>query len=106
MIVSSRASVKTNIKSCFLYVEEVKLHDEGNIKYLKMLNEGYTKTINFLENHTRIFDDKMSEIRENFNINNVRNCDSVYMYGILDANKEGLNYDLPSVKFEEAYLNI
>ena len=48
----------------------------------------------------------MSEIRENFNINNVRNCDSVYMYGILDANKEGLNYDLPSVKFEEAYLNL
>ena len=47
MIVSSRASVKTNIKCCFLYVEEVKLHDEDNIKYLKMLNEGYTKTINF-----------------------------------------------------------
>ena len=39
-------------------------------------------------------------------INNARNCDSVYMYGILDANKEVLNYDLPSVKFENAFLNI
>ena len=58
-----------------------------------MLDEGYSKSINFLENHTRIYDDKMSEINENFYINNVRNCDLVYMYGILDANKEGLNYD-------------
>ena len=71
-----------------------------------MLNDGYTKTINFLENHVRIFDNKMSDIKENFYINNIRNADSIYMYGILDANKEGLNYDLPSVKFEEAYLNI
>ena len=31
-----------------------------------MLGEGYTKSINFLENHTRIYDDKMSEINENF----------------------------------------
>ena len=28
------------------------------------------------------------------------------MHGVLDANKEGLNYDLPSVKFENAHLNI
>ena len=105
MVISSRTGIK-NIKSCFLYVKEVKLYEEDNIKYLKMLNEGYTKSINFLENHTRIFDGKMSEINENFYINNVRNCDSVYIYGILDANKEGLNYDLPSVKFENAYLNI
>ena len=90
----------------FLYVEEIRLHDEDNIKYLKMLNDGYTKSINSLENHTRIFNDKMSEIGENFYINKVRNADSVYMYGILDINKVGLNYDLPSVKFEEAYLNI
>ena len=25
----------------------------------------------------------------------------VYIYGILDANKTGLNYDMPSVKFNE-----
>ena len=105
MVISSRTGIKTNIKSCFLYVKEVKLY-EDNIKYLKMLNEGYTKSINFLENHTKIFNGKMSEINENFYINNIRNCDSVCMYGILDANKEGLKYDLPSVKFENAYLNI
>ena len=79
MVISSRTGIKINIKSCFLYVKEVKLCGEDNIKYLKMLNEGYTKTINFLENHTRIYDDKMTEINENFYINNVRNCDSVYM---------------------------
>ena len=30
----------------------------------------------------------------------------VYIYGILDTNKEGLKYYLPSVKFEKPYLNI
>ena len=28
------------------------------------------------------------------------------MYGILNTNKEGLKYDLPSVKFEKPHLNI
>ena len=64
------------------------------------------KTINFLENHTRIFDDKIYTVNENFYINNVRNADSVYIYGILDTNKEGFHFDLPSVKFEDIYLNI
>ena len=71
-----------------------------------MLNDGYTKNINFLEYHTRIFNDKMSEINENFYVNNVQNCDLVYMYGILNTNKEGLKYDLPSIKFEKPRLNI
>ena len=31
-----------------------------------MMNDGYTKSINLLENHVRIFNDKMSEIEENF----------------------------------------
>ena len=106
MIISLRTGIKTNIKSCCLYVEEVKLHDGDNNKYLEMLNDEYVKTINFLENHCRILNDKMSEIGENFYINNIRNADSIYMYGILDSNQVGLNYDLPSVKFEEAYLNI
>ena len=70
-----------------------------------MLNDGYVKSINFSESHTRISNDKMSTIGENFYINDIRNPDSVYMYGILDVNK-GHHYDLPSVKFEDAYLNI
>ena len=106
MIISSREGIETTIKSCHLVVKEVELYENDHIKYLKMLNDGYTKNINFLECHTRIFNDKMSEINENFYVNNVQNCDSVYMYGILNTNKEGLRYDLPSVKFEKPYLNI
>ena len=106
MIISSRENIETSIKSCYLFVKEVELFENDHIKYLKMLNDGYTKNIHFLECHTRIFNDKMSEINENFYVNNVQNCDSVYMYGILNTNKEGLRYDLPSVKFEKPYLNI
>ena len=106
IIISKRDNITTTIKSCFLYVEEVKLSDEDHIRYLKLLNDGYMKTINFLENHTRIFDAKITTINENFYINNVCNADSVYIYGILDTNKEGFHFDLPSVKFEDIYLNI
>ena len=106
IIISKRDDITTTIKSCYLYVEEIKLSDEDHIRYLKLLNNGYIKTINFLENHTQIFDDKMSTINKNFYINNVRNADSVYIYGILDSNKEGFHFDLPSVKFEDIYLNI
>ena len=80
IIISKRDNITTTIKSCFLYVEEVKLSDEDHIRYLKLLNDGYMKTINFLENHTRIFDDKITTINENFYINNVRNADSIYIY--------------------------
>ena len=106
IVVSKRANIKTSIKSCFLYVEEIKLSDEDQIKYLKLLNDGYIKSINFLENHTRIFNEKLSTANENFYINNVRNADSVYIYGILDSNKEGFHFDLLSVKFEDICLNI
>ena len=106
IIISKRDNITTSIKSCYLYVEEIKLSDEDHIRYLKLLNNGYTKSINFLENHTRTFDDKLTTINENFYINNVRNADSVYIYGILDSNKTGFHFDLPSVKFEDMYLNI
>ena len=105
MIISSRENIKTTIKSCYLFVKEVTFYENDHIKYLKMLNDGYSKTINFLECHTIIFNNKMSEINENFYVNNVQNCDSVYMYGILNTNKEGLKYELSSVKFEKPHLN-
>ena len=38
------------------------------------------------------------KLTKNFYINNIRNADCVYIYGILDASKEGLKYDLPSVR--------
>ena len=103
IIISKRENITTTIKSCYLYVEEIKLSDEDHIRYLTLLNNGYMKTINFLENHTQIFDDKLTTINENFYINNVRNADSVYIYGILDSNKTGFHFDLPSVKFEDIF---
>ena len=106
MIISSREAIKTTIKSCHLFMKEVRLHENDHIKYLELLNDGYSKNTNFLETHTKVFNDKMKEINQDFYINNIRNCDSVYIYGVLDANKEGLNYDLPSVKFEKPRLNI
>ena len=106
MIISSRENIETSIKSCHLFVKEVELFENDHIRHLKMLNEGYSKNINFLECHARIFNDKMSEINENFYVNNFQNCDNVYMHGILNTNKEGLKYNLPSVKFEKPYLNI
>ena len=106
MVISKRANIKTSIKSCFLYIEEIILSDEDQIKYLKLLNDGYIKSINFLKNHTRIFDEILSTVNENFYINNVRNADIVYIYGILDSIQTGFHFDLPSVKFEDIYSNI
>ena len=64
------------------------------------------KTINALENHVKIFNNKLNINRQNFYLNNVRNGDSIFIYGILDANKTGLKYDMPSVKFNEPRLLI
>ena len=54
MIISSRENIETTVKS-YLFVKEVKLHENDHIKYLKMLNDGYSKNINFLKCHTRNF---------------------------------------------------
>ena len=106
LFVTSRDNVTYDIKSAHLIVEEIKLNEEDELKYLKKLDNGYTKTINFLENHVKIFNDKFNIVRQDFYVNNVRNGDSIYIYGILDANKEGMHYDLPSVEFKEPFLNI
>ena len=106
LFVSSREGVTYDIKSAYLIVEEIKLSEEDELRYLKKLDNGYIKTINFLENHVKIFNDKSNISRQDFYSNNVRTGDSVYIYGILDANKTGLNYDMPSVKFNEPYLLI
>ena len=59
-----------------------------------------------MENDTLIFNGKLKEINEDFAIDNIRNSDSVFIYGILNTKKIGLNNELPSVKFENLYLNI
>ena len=106
LFVSSREGVTYDIKSAYIIVEEIKLSEEDELRYLKKLDNGYIKTINFLENQIKIFNDKFNINRQDFYLNNVRNGDSIFIYGILDANKTGLNYDLPSVKFNESYLLI
>ena len=106
IFVSNRDGVTYDIKSAYLIVEEIKLSDEDEIRYLKKLDNGYIKTINFLENNVKIYNDKFNINRQDFYLNNVRNGDSIFIYGILDANKTGLNYDMPSVKFNEPYLLI
>ena len=106
IFVTSREGCTHEIKNAYLYTEEVKLTDGDNIKYLKMLDNKFTKKINFMENHTLTFDGKLKEVNEDFTINNTRNSDSVFIYGILNTNKTGLNNDLPSVGFENIQLNI
>ena len=106
IFVSSRDGVTYDIKSAYVIVEEVKLSEEDELRYLKKLDNGYIKTINFLENHVKIFNDKFNINRQDFYLNNVRNGDSIFIYSILDANKTGLNYDMPSVKFSEPRLLI
>ena len=44
-----------NIVSAYLYVNEIKLSESDNVKFLKMLNSGCSKKINFLENNVREF---------------------------------------------------
>ena len=105
LFVSSR-EVTYDIKSAHLIVEEIKLSEKDKLRYLKKLNDGYVKTINFSENHVKIFNDKFNIVRQDFYVNNVRNGDSIYLYGIRDANKEGMHYDLPNIKFNEPFLNI
>ena len=106
LFVTNREGITYDIKSAHLIVEEIKLNEEDELRYLKKLDNGYIKTINFLENHVKIFNDKFNIVRQDFYVNNVRNGDSIYIYAILDANKEGMHYDLPSVQFKEPFLNI
>ena len=87
IFVISREGSAYKIKNAYLYVEEVKLTDSDSIKYLKKLDNKFTKKINFMENHTLIFDGKLEEINEDFAINNIRNSDSVFIYGILKTKK-------------------
>ena len=82
IFVTSREGCSYHIKNAYLYVEEVKLTDNNNIKYLKMLDNKFTKKINFMENHTLTFDGKLKEINEDFAINNIRNSECFYTWNL------------------------
>ena len=63
IFVTSREGCTYEIKNAYLYTEEVKLTDSDNFEYLRMLDNKFTIKINFMENHTLIFDGKLKEIR-------------------------------------------
>ena len=88
IFVTSREGCTYKLKNDYLYTKEIKLTDSDNIKYLKMLDNKFNKKINFMENHTLIFDGKLKEINEDFAIDNIRNSDSVFIYGILNTKKQ------------------
>ena len=87
IFLSSRTGLKYKIKSAYLVVEEVKLKDEDNIKYFKMLDNNLIRKINFLENYTDIYNDKLNLISNDFSLLSVRNPDSVFIYGTSDTKK-------------------
>ena len=43
MFSSSRKNIKYTINNAFLYTEEIKLNDTDNIRYLKMLDNKFSK---------------------------------------------------------------
>ena len=97
--ISKRNTSTFNIVSAYLYVNEIKLSDSDNIKFLKMLNSGYSKKINFLENNVRKFTN-IQNGKQKFNLDSITNCNSIYFYGVLNDRIIGDFYKLPNKKFE------
>ena len=71
-----------------------------------MLNNGYEEKINFMENHVKTFNVKMNGVNENFDIDNISNSDSVFIYGIDKNRRTGLQHDLPVVEFSDVSIKI
>ena len=88
-----------NVTSSYLYVNEVKLSKSDEIKLLKMLNLGYSKKMNFLENDVRKFTN-IQNGKQNFNLDSIAICNSIYFYGVLNDRINGDFYKLPNKKFE------
>ena len=106
IFLSSREGVTYNIKSAYLVVEEVKLTDDDNIKHFKMLSNNLIRKIIFLENYTDIYNDKLNLISNEFSLLSIRNPYSVFIYGISDTKKTGLNNDLPNIQTKTPQLKI
>ena len=91
-IISTARTYTYEIKNAYLIVEEIQLSNEDNIKYLKMVSNGFKRKFNFMENHVKINEDEiMNGIDENFHINNVSKSDSVFIYGIDEIERKGCN---------------
>ena len=80
----NRENSSFEINNVFLYVNEIKLNNSDNIKYLKMIDDGYSKKINYQENNIRTFTN-IANGDQDFGIHNVRNCNSLYFYGVVNT---------------------
>ena len=96
----SRANSSFRINNAFLYVNEIKLNNSDNIKYLKMIDTGYTKKINYLENNIRTFTN-IANGDQDFGIHNVRNCNSLYFYGVANTRVTNNQYQTPNKNFNK-----
>ena len=103
---SGKTNVVMNLKAKNCIYEKIHIYTNNIDDKYNWLQNKFKNDVNFLENHVKIFNDKFDINRQDFYVNNVRNGDSIYIYGILDTNKEGMHYDLPSVRFKEPFLNI
>ena len=65
-----------------------------------MIDTGYTKKINYLENNIRTFTD-IANGDQNFGIHNVRNCNSLYFYGVVNTRITQNQYQTPNKNFND-----
>ena len=96
----TRANSSFRINNAFLYVNEIKLNNSDDIKYLKMIDAGYTKKINYLENNIRTFTN-IANGDQDFGIHNVRNCNSLYFYGVANTRVTNNQYQTPNKNFNK-----
>ena len=94
----SRANSNFRINNAFLFVNEIKLNKSDNIEYLKMIDNGYTKKIIYLENNIRTFT-TVGNGDQDFGIHNVRNCNILYFYGVLNTRVTQNHYQTPNKNF-------
>ena len=98
--IHTRQNSSFRINNAFLYVNEIKLNNSDNIRYLKMIDNGYTKKINYLENNIRTFTN-IADSDQDFGIYNVRNCNSLYFYGIENTRINNNQYQTPDKNFNK-----
>ena len=65
-----------------------------------MLNSGYSKKIHFLENNISSFTN-IGNGKQNFNLDSIANCNSIYFYGVLNDKINGDYNKLPSKKIRK-----
>ena len=65
-----------------------------------MIDAGYTKKINYLENNIRTFTN-IANGDQDFGIHNVRNCNTLYFYGIANTRVTNNEYQTPNKNFNK-----